>query len=453
MLVHVRQLRVEVSQRRRAEKAVANAVQYDALTGLASRGLFQERLKQQIDLASRAGAKLAVLVLDIDRFLTINEACGHKGGDNILRQVAERLRQSAFHEDMIARLGDDEFALVARGDESDLFAAASHVLKMMREPFFCCNKTVQISVSIGISRYPGDGDTAGKLLQCANVALSEAKAAGKDRYALYDHELDAYRRRRHDAELELRGALGRREIVAYYQPLVNLTNQQVVGFEALARWQHPQRGLLGADAFIPVAEENGLIGLVLTRMLERICEDARNWDPELIIAVNLSSYQLLDQNLTQDILDILAKHDFPAHRLEIEVTETAVLADFDAARRAMTALKANGMRMSLDDFGTGYSGFRHLQELPFDKMKIDSSFTRRIMTDPQCRKIITSMIGLGEALGLTTVAEGVEHREEKQWLRFQHCKLGQGYLFARPLSAADAEAFIARQRQGGAITA
>ncbi|MGQ3674777.1 putative bifunctional diguanylate cyclase/phosphodiesterase [Xanthobacter sp. TB0139] len=441
--IHARQLQAEMRQRHRAEKVAATAAHYDALTGIANRRLFQDRLKKHIVQASLEDEKLAVLVLDIDRFLTINEACGHGNGDHVLRRVAERLRQIMGHDDMVARLGDDEFALLVRGDEGDLFAAASRILNMMREPFACCEKNVQITVSIGISRYPGDGNSASKLLQCANVALSEAKAAGKDRYALYDRELDECRQRRHDAELELRGALGRREIVAYYQPLVDLTSHRIVGFEALARWQHPQRGLLGADEFIPVAEDNGLIGMVLTRMLERICEDARNWDPEIVIAVNLSSSQLLDQNLTHTILSILAEHDFPPHRLEIEVTETAFLADFDAARRAMTALKANGMRMSLDDFGTGYSGFRHLQELPFDKIKIDSSFTRRIASDPQCRKIITSMIGLGEALGLTTVAEGVEHPEEKQWLRFHHCKLGQGYLFAQPMSAEHAGLYIA----------
>lgn len=464
LAVHERRLRLEVRQRLSAEQQAQNARRYDSLTGIANRVLFQEKFAQVLAEVGAAGERLAVLVIDIDDFQSINEAHGHATGDAVLVTVAQRLRAILGQEEEIARLGADEFAVLlpmGAGQENErLFRYAERLLKVMHEgvpyptdsaraqPPRGATPPLRVSASIGIAKFPRDGETQSSLLQCAEAALAQAKAAGKDRYALYDGTLDACRRQRLETEAQLRSGLDRGEIVARYQPLICLVTGRPVGFEALARWAHPERGLLGAPDFIPIAEDAGLVDRLLTAMLERVCADTRGWPADLKVSVNLSPAQLLDPGLADEILSLLSRMKVSPQRIELEITETALLQDFDLARRTLSALREAGVRMSLDDFGTGYSSLRHLQELPIDKIKVDRSFTSLIGEDPQCRKIIGSMLSLGRALGLTTVAEGVETSAQAEWLRAQGCSLGQGYLFARPLTAQDAGALCTTRQAG-----
>ncbi|MFG1479909.1 EAL domain-containing protein [Xanthobacter sp. V4C-4] len=447
LTVHERQLQAAIGQRKRAEIQARTASRYDALTGIANRAVFQEEFARAVGAAQATHARLALMVIDIDAFHSVNETLGHRGGDRVLSTVALLLRTLMRKDDILARLGGDEFVVlspVTADDSGDLFRLAERMLKLVREGVDAQGMPTGVSVSIGIAKFPRDGDSETVLLRCAETALAQAKAVGRDRYALYDSTLDARRRARLDTEAELREGLEHDQIVALYQPLVDLKTGHPVGFEALARWNHPQRGLLGAPEFIPIAEDAGLVGRLLTAMLRRVCEDTRHWPDGVSIAVNLSPPQLLDPALPDEILSILAQTGVPPRRIEIEITETALLQDFETARRTMSALRAAGIRMSLDDFGTGFSSLRHLQELPIDKIKIDSSFTRRLIGDPQCQKIVASMLGLATALELVTVAEGVETAQQADWLRAHGCTLGQGYLFARPVPAAEALATLPR---------
>ncbi|WP_454917791.1 putative bifunctional diguanylate cyclase/phosphodiesterase [Xanthobacter sediminis] len=445
LVVHERYLRDETAQRREAEWLAQTVSRYDSLTGIPNRTLFLEEFSRALDGARAADTRLAVFVIDIDAFQAVNEAQGHVGGDRVLSTVALLLRTLQRREDILARLGADEFVLLApvADDEGDeLFRLAERVLKVVREGVDEEGTPVGVTASIGIAKFPRDGETETALLRHAETALIQAKAGGRNRYALYDSTLDARRRTRLGIESELQGALDRGEIIAHYQPLVDLATGRPVAFEALARWHHPVRGLLGAPEFIPVAEDAGLVGRILTAILRRACEDTRHWPEGVSVAINLSPPQLLDPTLPGAVLNLLAQTGVPPRRIELEITETAVLQDFGVARRTMSALREAGMRMSLDDFGTGFSSLRHLQELPIDKIKIDRSFTARLMDDAHCRKIVGSMLGLGATLGLATVAEGVETVEEAEWLRTHGCTLGQGYLFARPMGPAEAHRAI-----------
>ncbi|MFG1431679.1 EAL domain-containing protein [Xanthobacter sp. V2C-8] len=390
--------------------------------------------------------RLAVLIIDVDAFQQVNDAHGYAAGDAVLIALAKRLSAPLRGQEALARLGADEFILLypleSEGTQ-DLFRRAERILKVAREPIAAPNGPLAVSVSIGIAKYPRDGDEQSGLLRRAETALAQAKGNGKNRYSLYDGTLDAHRRARLDTEAELRAGMERGEIVALYQPLVDLAHGRPRGFEALARWRHPTRGLLGAPQFIPIVEDAGLVGRLLAAMLERACADSRDWPDDITVAVNLSPPQLLDRDLPATILSLLSRMGVPPRRIELEITETALLQDFETARRTMSALREAGMRMSLDDFGTGFSSLRHLQELPLDKIKIDRSFTCRLLEDAHCRKIVSSMLGLASALGLATVAEGVERAEEAEWLRTHGCTLGQGYHFARPLPPCEAGAMAA----------
>ncbi|MBB6309385.1 putative bifunctional diguanylate cyclase/phosphodiesterase [Xanthobacter tagetidis] len=448
LILRSRDLSREAARRRQAEAAVEDLSRYDALTGVANRQMFREELKRHLDFARMHDTRLALLVVDIDRFISVNDLLGHAGGDRILRAFSDRVRSVLRLQDVLARLGSDEFAILfpltdGAGIE-DIFRIAERIVTVARQPFPDeSGRATGITVSIGIAMFPRDATDDNDLLLHAEAAMLQAKAAGRNRYILFDGALDARRRQRLELEAEIRTALVNDEIVAHYQPLVSLSSLNPVGFEALARWQHPKRGLLGPAEFVPIIEDIGLNDALLRQMVSRVCRDTRDWPEHLTIAINSSPPQLVEEGFAQSILDLLDEYGFPPRRLEVEITETALLIDFDAARRSVAALKAKGVRVSLDDFGTGYSSLTHLHQLPFDKLKIDASFTRGIGEDSQIRKIIASMIGLGHALRLVTVAEGVETREQAEWLRSRGCELAQGYAFARPLPPEEAERLIA----------
>ena len=445
----------------RARRRTAKAARTDALTGLPNRKRFYELA--EIVFAEPAAQGHAILLLDLDRFKFVNDAHGHPAGDEVLKLAADRLRGVTREGDLIARLGGDELALVlghARGfapSEHEVNAIAARIVAIFANPFALGDGTsIQIGASVGIARINGAGASLVDLMHRADVALSRAKADGRNCFRAFEAGMDAEVRSRALLESDLRQAVADDAIVPFYQPLVDLGTGLPVGVEMLARWPHPTRGMVPPDAFIPLAEELGLIGNLTEHLLLRACRDIADWPPNIMLACNLSPLQLRDPGLPQAIRDVLATTGLPALRLELEVTESALVGDLDLARRSLAQLKALGVRLALDDFGTGYSSLRHLQTLPFDKIKIDRSFIAAMADDAESGKIVSAVVGLGHSLGLVTVAEGIETEEIAGLLRKLGCDIGQGWFYGRPGPADKIAAFIddARaQRHAEAVAA
>jgi len=431
-------LRREIGRRRSAEREAASLARYDALTGIANRRHFGEEFERRIVEAAGTSQRLGLLLLDLDRFKTVNDVHGHDAGDLLLRVVADRLRETVRREDVIARLGGDEFVVLISdvADKEAIVRTAKRILQVIQLPIETVAFLRDISVSIGIAVYPEDGEAASLLLQRADMAMYQAKAQGRNTFAVFDRQLGLLMRERADLEQQLKEALRHGEIVPHYQPYMNLATGQVVGVEGLARWRHPTRGLLVAGEFVPIAEEAGLIGEIFLTMLEQVCQDARQWAEPLEVAVNVSPLQFRDPRLPDKILSLLARHRFPPRRLEIEITESALVQDVAAAKAVVCALREAGIHVSLDDFGTGYSSFRHLHELPFDKLKIDQSFIQRLEGDDTTRKVVLAILELSRALGLITVAEGIETPAQAAWMAGEGCELGQGFLYSQAVPAA-----------------
>lgn len=437
LLVRNGDLKREISRRKYAEATAARLARRDALTGLPNRRLLQEEFDRRIYGARVGDERLGVMLLDLDRFKLVNDNYGHSAGDRLLQAVADRITHVLRPDDFLARLGGDEFAILvsSKVNEDPLFRIAQRILTAVAVPFEAQGVATDVTVSIGIAVYPTDGDTAEILLQRADQAMYQAKSSGRNTYALFDKALDRVLHQRMELEAEFRRALSANEIAPYYQPLFDLISMKPVGVEALARWNHPTRGLLAAQEFVGIAEDAGLVGDMFARLLRQVCADANTWPVPLPVAVNVSATQFRDVRLADKVIAVLDEGGLSPERLEIEITETALLVDAETTRRILTALKERGVRISLDDFGTGYASLRQLRELPFDKVKIDQSFVQRLENDEESRKIVSSVIGLGKALGLETIAEGIESREEADWVREHGCDFGQGYLFSRPLKA------------------
>lgn len=431
--------------RLRAALAATEAVaRTDALTGLPNRRGLYEQLRTALARAERSGGAVALLLCDLDRFKGVNDAHGHAAGDDLLQLVAARLGNAAGAGGTIARLGGDEFALVAVLDAANAPGPASEaaaqlarrIIAVLGQPFALPSGPVaQIGASIGIAlARPGDG-SADALVRRADVALYRAKADGRSRFHFFEPALDAHIQARALLEGELRQAVAEGLLLPYFQPLVDMRTERLIGFEMLARWPHPTRGMIPPGEFIPVAEDIGLIGPMTEHLLRRACHAAAAWPSDIFIACNLSPLQLRDRSLPATVQSILDESGLPAHRLELEITESALVGDIDLARELLGELKALGVRLALDDFGTGYSSLRHLQLLPIDKLKIDASFVRAMDSDMESRKIVAAVIGLGHSLGLVTVAEGVEEEGTAALLRALGCDVGQGWLYGRPVSA------------------
>jgi len=437
LVVWAKELRREVRRRIKAEADAARLARSDALTGLPNRRTFNEELERRLACARADGGMVALLMLDLDRFKVVNETYGHAAGDRLLQEVADRLGSTLRAEDFLARLGGDEFAVLIDDPLADdaHFRIAQRILSVIARPYVGDDWRAEVTASIGIAVFPGDGDSGALLLKRADAAMYQAKASGRNTHALFNSALDQVMRERLDVETELRDAIRRDEIVPYYQPLIDLATMRPVSLEALARWRHPTRGVLEAHAFVPIAEDAGLIGEIFMAMLRRLCDDGNRWGGTATIAVNVSPTQFDDPGLADRILAVLAEKRFPPARLEIEITESAIVVDVEATRQTIDRLKERGVHIALDDYGTGYSSLRHLRELPFDKVKIDQSFIRRLDTDEESRKIVASTIGLCRALRLVTVAEGIATALEVEWVRAQGGDLGQGYLFSPPVSA------------------
>jgi len=436
---------VDVTERKQAEARVAYLAQHDALTGLPNRVLFHERLKESLDTLRRTGRPLAVHCIDLDHFKSVNDTLGHPVGDELLRMVADRLKQNLNETSLVARLGGDEFAViqteVAHPDEAS--GLAGKLISALSAHYNIRGHEVVIGASIGIALAPGDGNDCDALLRNADMALYRAKADGRGAAHFFEPEMDRRIQARRMLELDLRKAYANGEFELYYQPLINLAENRVSGFEALLRWRHPKRGMVSPAEFIPLAEEIGLIGPLGEWVLRQACTEAARWPDDLHIAVNLSPVQFRSRTVVQAVMTALAYSRLAPQRLELEITESVLLADTEANLATLHKLREIGVRISMDDFGTGYSSLSYLRSFPFDKIKIDRSFVNDLTQRPDCMAIIHAVVGLGESLGISTTAEGVETPEQLERLRAEGCTEAQGFLFSAPCPASEVARLIA----------
>ena len=423
----------------------------DMLTGLSNRRRFCESLEAALADGRQSGLDHAMLLIDLDGFKAVNDAQGHPAGDELLCLVAQRLRGTLRDDRHVARLGGDEFAFLLRCDpagpdrpQADPAAVAMRIIDALGAPFVLSNGAVaRVGASIGIGLTCIDDQGIGDLMHRADVGLYRAKAEGRSCFRYFEQDTDARVRAVAQLESELRQAVADEDIVPHFQPLTDLGTGRLVGVEMLARWPHTVRGMISPGEFIPMAEKSDLIGAMTLSLLRQGCRAAAGWPAHVMLACNLSPMQLRDEGLPATVRDVLAETGFPAARLELEVTESALVGDLVLARRLLEEIKALGVKLALDDFGTGYSSLRHLQLLPFDKLKIDQSFVGAMLADKESAKIVSAVVGLGHSLGLSTVAEGVENEEVAALLRGLGCDIGQGWLFGRPVPAHRIDALVA----------
>ena len=423
-------LSAEISEREAAEARAQSLARHDPLTGLANRRHFLEELDRRIALVGSEENAFALMFVDLDRFKPINDVHGHAIGDQLLQVIGTRLMACIRDDSFAARLGGDEFAVLIEGPggREAVAAAARRILHELSAPILVNGLKLTVGASIGISLCPEDGRDAAELLQRGDAAMLRAKE-DRGAYKFFDSSIDEELRSKAALETELRSAIPNGDIVPYFQPVVRVDTGELDGFEVLARWPHRERGMISPVDFIPVAEDAGLVDAMFWALLAQACRKALNAPGEFTLAVNISPSQVRDQWFPEKVLRTLRETGFPAQRLEIEVTESAMIGDVARAKSSLMSLKNQGVRIALDDFGTGYSSLFLLRELPIDKLKIDRSFVARITTDRENATIVGALIGLGKALGLKVTAEGVEDEATSDALRAMGCQLAQGFLY------------------------
>lgn len=431
-----------------AEQRAHSLARRDALTGLPNRRAFAEALGTAIARAEQGAGVYAILIMDLDRFKPVNDIHGHSIGDEVLREIAIRLEDLVGRSGTLARLGGDEFGAIldcpVAEDEAGKAAGelASRMLERIREPIAVDGRCVEIGASIGIAMCPADGPDSETLLRAADIAMYRSKQDGRGAFCFFAHGMEAELRDCATLESDLRHAIAKDEIHPHFQPLVRLADNRLVGFEILARWRHPTRGDIGSDRFIPVAERLGLVAHLTYSLLRHACLDARNWPADITLALNVSPTHLTDPSLPVKLLSILSDTGFPPQRLELEITETALVADLPTARAVLAALQAVGITISLDDFGTGYSSLHHLRELRFDKIKIDRSFVLAMSTDAASVKIVKWVVALAESLGMPATAEGIENVDAMKQVVECGAVYGQGYYLGKVMSASEVDKLL-----------
>lgn len=426
----------DVTEKRNAQAHIEHLARHDGLTGLPNRAMFREMLEWR--LAGAMGDQgFAVHYIDLDRFKTVNDTFGHMVGDELLRQVAKRLRGTTRDNDVIARLGGDEFALIQAGasDAEAAEQAAQRVIDAVGEAFDIEGHRFHVGASVGVGFFPSDGNDADRLLKAADLALYRAKSDGRNTFRFFEKDMDAKLQERRLLEFELRAAIEREEFELYYQPLFDLGDNRISGFEALLRWNSPTRGQVPPLTFIPLAEETGLIVRLGEWVIRRACNEAAAWPRDLKVAVNVSAVQFKGASLPLIVASALGNCGICPARLELEVTESVLLHDTEHTIGTLQRLKQLGVSISMDDFGTGFSSLGYLRRFPFDKIKIDQSFVRDADKDKNALSIIRAVIGLGRSFGMATTAEGVETAEQLLALRNEGCHEIQGYLISRPVPA------------------
>ncbi len=423
-------LSAEISEREAAEARAQSLARHDPLTGLANRRHFLEELERRLGLIADDSSAFALLCVDLDRFKPINDVHGHAIGDQLLQVIATRLSSCLRDDSFAARLGGDEFAVLLEDakDRDGVAAAARRVLHELSAPIQVNGLKLTVGASIGIAMCPSDGRGAAELLQRGDAAMLRAKE-DRGAYKFFDSSIDEELKSKAALETELRSAIPNGDIVPYFQPVVRLDSGELVGFEVLARWPHLERGMIAPSQFIPVAEEAGLVDAMFWALLAQACRKSLEAPGKFMLAVNISPSQVRDQWFPEKVLRTLRETGFPAQRLEVEVTESAMIGDMERAKASLMSLKNQGVKVALDDFGTGYSSLFLLRALPIDKLKIDQSFVNSITADRENATIVRALVGLGNALGLAVTAEGVEDAETAEALMAMGCQLAQGYLF------------------------
>ena len=426
-----------------AAKQARALARHDALTGLPNRRLFSELIEKAEGPGEGTPAH-AVLLIDLDRFKAVNDLHGHAAGDAVLCETAARLVSLVEpHGGTAARLGGDEFAvLLSQTDTSELSSIAQEVVDSLSSPIWWQEAEVEVGATIGIALVPPNGLSADELLRHADIAMYRGKREGRSTFRFFEEAMAEELQARMSLEAGLRAAIANGEIRPHYQALVRLPGEELVGFEVLARWYHAEQGVIAPDAFIQIAEESGLISDLSFGLLRQACLDAKRWPEHLSLAINISPVQLKDRLLAPRLLAILAEAGFPATRLEVEVTESALTSDIEVARATLRMLQSFGVAIALDDFGTGYSSLCNLREISFDKIKIDRSFVQTLGESEESSKIVSAILGLGKSLGIKTTAEGIETPLNSDWLSEQGCTTGQGFLFGRPMPASAVDALF-----------
>jgi len=430
----------DITERKRAEELIAYQAYHDVLTDLPNRALFKDRLGLSIIQAQRNETKLAVMFIDLDRFKLVNDTMGHVTGDQLLQQVAVRLKECLRRGDTLARMGGDEFILFMPDlrDSQDAGEIAEKFLKSLQQPFLFNSNEARISASIGIALYPDNGSSIDELVRHADLAMYHVKAQGKNGHAFYDCSMVDASHQKLALEQDLHKALERCELEMYYQPQVDVSTGRVVGAEALMRWNHPQRGFLTPGEFLPYAEENGLIVPISDWMLEAICSDLIEWNAAgadtLKLSLNLSPQCLERGNFSEKLKNALKRYDISPRQIEVEVTENICIRNPEHAIEQLNMLSQTGVSVAIDDFGTGYSSLSYLQRFSIHTVKIDQSFIKEIHFDDTHSPIILAIISIAKGLGLNVVAEGVETEVQARYLARAGCTIMQGYLYHRPLS-------------------
>ncbi|MGA8967646.1 MAG: EAL domain-containing protein [Pseudolabrys sp.] len=436
----------DVTERQRSEDRIAHMARHDALTDLPNRMLLLEQLNHEIKRVKR-GECLAVLCLDLDQFKSVNDALGHHIGDELLKLVGERLRGCTRELDVVARMGGDEFAIIMTQMEqaADAATLSKRIRDSVIKPYQVEGHQIVTDISIGISVAPMDAVESDELLRNADMALYDAKADGRGTFRFFEPEMNTRMKVRRELEMDLRKALATEQFELYYQPLVVLETNEVNGFEALLRWNHPARGMVSPADFIPIAEETGLIVPLGEWVLKAACNEAVHWPEHIKVAVNLSPAQLNCRNLVSMVTSALNETGMPPHKLQLEITETVLLQNTFTTLATLHELRKMGVQIALDDFGTGYSSLSYLRSFPFDKIKIDRSFIQDLSNGAEPLAIVNAVAGLAKCLNMTSTAEGVETQQQMDVLQAIGCTEMQGYLFSHARPANEIRQFFQRK--------
>jgi diguanylate cyclase (GGDEF)-like protein/PAS domain S-box-containing protein len=448
----------DVSAARARSVEMSRLAHHDSLTGLPNRMLFNDRLVQAISLAVRQNRQLAVLFVDLDHFKEINDSLGHGVGDKLLQSVAKRLLSCVRRTDTVSRLGGDEFVVLLSQVEhgEDAAVSARKILRSLALPHIIDEKSLDISVSVGVSTCPSDGLDAGVLMDKADTAMYDAKEHGRNNYQFFQPDMHARLAERQLIERDLRYALGRNEFLLHYQPKYDLVTRQITGVEALIRWVHPQRGLVAPKQFVPIAEECGLMSPIGRWVLLEACRQARAWSDAGLgivpVAVNVSAAEFADKDFISAVRAVLIATGVEPQNLELEMTESALMEDAESTMVTLGALKAMGILLAIDDFGTGYSSFTYLRRFPVDALKLDQSFIQEITEDPVDAAIVSAMIGIGKSVNMRVIAEGVETLEQLKFLQLHGCAEGQGFYLSHPVIAEQAAKLLQAAIRDTALT-